>query len=362
MTFIVFAIAFIICYATPLSLTIWNIYNCLSEKPKNEKLISSLTMLIGGILYILFHLTFNMYGNWDKQIYFQQIHYSLSTEYLGILWIAAIGFIAYFVLLYVASWKIPPLLSAFLIAFLILLNIIQLAYAIQISKNVEWQFCVIYLYNFNILLLSARVVYKQMREQVEHLRDRIPKEGHNKFKWLYNKIDSITTFTIFVFIVLFFVVAVLEIIFVLAGQGLDAPIKAFTETADWTFSKQIPPPPKEYNGHYLCTVAAGGHSKVVKPLRLGTRGGETIVVNRQLCIANAFEEVIYEIAPRFHKIVRYAYDKYGYPISRHITTPLRADIIYFLMKPLELIFLAFIYLVDLRPEKRIARQYEYKEK
>ena len=77
------------------------------------------------------------------------------------------------------------------------------------------------------------------------------------------------------------------------ASAADAPIKAFTDTADWTFSQQIPPPPMESSGHYLCTVAAGGHKKIVKPLRYGTRRGQTIVVNRQLCIANAFEEWIH---------------------------------------------------------------------
>lgn len=84
----------------------------------------------------------------------------------------------------------------------------------------------------------------------------------------------------------------------------------------------------DYSGHYLCTIVAGGHKKVVKPLRLGTRRGTTIVVNRQLCIANAFEEVIQEKFPKFHKKVRNFYDTYGYPISKHITTSFRADIIY----------------------------------
>ena len=69
-------------------------------------------------------------------------------------------------------------------------------------------------------------------------------------------------------------IALLEVIFIIIGQGADGRVKAFTDTADWTFSKQIPPPPKEYEGHYLCTVAAGGHERVVKPLRYGVRRGK----------------------------------------------------------------------------------------
>ena len=113
-----------------------------------------------------------------------------------------------------------------------------------------------------------------------------------------------------VFACFFFIIAVFEILFILAGQGADAPIKAFTDTADWTFSQQIPPPPMESSGHYLCTVAAGGHKKIVKPLRYGTRRGQTIVVNRQLCIANAFEEWMQEKFPKIHKAIRNFYDRY----------------------------------------------------
>jgi len=138
---------------------------------------------------------------------------------------------------------------------------------------------------------------------------------------------------------------------------VDGPVKAFTMTADWTFSTQVPPPPIEYEGHYLCTVAAGGHKEVVKPLRYGKRRGAIIIVNRQLCIANAFEDYIQEKMPKFHKIIRTFYDTYGYPVSKHITTPHRADVIYILMKPLEWIFLLFLYTFDTNPEGRIKRQY-----
>ena len=101
----------------------------------------------------------------------------------------------------------------------------------------------------------------------------------------------------------------------------------------------------------------------MKPLRYGVRRGERIVVNRQLLIANAFEDLIHERCPRLHRRVRSFYDRHGYPISRHITTKLRADIVYILMKPLELIFITVLYLFDTEPENRIAVQYsEYKRR
>ena len=156
--------------------------------------------------------------------------------------------------------------------------------------------------------------------------------------------------------------AVLEIVLILCGQGADGTVQAFTQTADWTFSQQLPPPPLEYQGHYLCTVAAGGHRKLVRPLRLGYRRGAVIVVNRQLAVANAFEELLQERLPRLHRLVRHFYNNHGYPLSQKITTPFRADLVYLLMKPLEWLFAAVLYLFDLAPECRIARQYTVQKK
>lgn len=349
----------IVCVVIPGMFTIWNIYNCVSSKPKKEKLISGLTIIIGGVFYLLLHvLSFEEAGDWYEQINTMQYHNIISSEYYVIDWIVLFGFVGYFILLFIDADKLPPLVSVISISLLILLNLFQIAYAIQISKNVNGLELLLYVYHINILILSARVIHRQMAQQVELFRSRAPEmEQHKGFKKFFEKINSLSKYTIVVFITLFFVIAMIEIIFVIAGQGLDAPMKAFTDTADWTFSKQIPPPPTEYDGHYLCTVAAGGHKKIVKPLRFGTRRGQTIVVNRQLCIANAFEEVIQERFPSFHRRIRYVYDTYGYPMSGIITSPLRADFVYFLMKPFEWCFLLFLYMFDLRPEQRIKRQY-----
>ena len=55
--------------------------------------------------------------------------------------------------------------------------------------------------------------------------------------------------------------------------------------------------------------------------------------------------------------MRYIYDKYGYPLSKHINNAVQADITYIIMKPLEWIFLIVLYLFDVKPENRIATQY-----
>jgi len=115
--------------------------------------------------------------------------------------------------------------------------------------------------------------------------------------------------------------------------------------------------PRPEYGHYLCTVALRGSPSLVKPLRVGLRYGQGIVVNRQLCVANAFEQCLMEKSPRFHKAARGLYDRYGYPLSKHIITKGRANAVYLFMKPLEWAFVLFLYAVDKRPENRIASQY-----
>jgi hypothetical protein len=110
--------------------------------------------------------------------------------------------------------------------------------------------------------------------------------------------------------------------------------------------------------HYLCTVAAEGHAWLVKPERLGRRRGVTIVVNRQLALANAFEDLLHDRWPRFGRFARRVYDRVGLPVSRYLRRPILADLVYLLMKPAEWAFYAALLLLDRGdPEVRIARMY-----
>ena len=65
-------------------------------------------------------------------------------------------------------------------------------------------------------------------------------------------------------------------ILALFGRAPDSAIKAFTETANYTLSTKIPPQNVSFDEHYLCTVAAGGHRKIVKPIRMGNRHGHAV--------------------------------------------------------------------------------------
>lgn len=148
----------------------------------------------------------------------------------------------------------------------------------------------------------------------------------------------------------------------LFGQQADSVIKAWTETSDWNLSQRVAPQNVYYDEHYLCTVAAGGHKKIVKPIRFGERHGHKVIVNRQLCVANAFEQILEEQIPVFHKHIRYFYDTYGFPIAKIIRSQYIADVVYFIMKPLEWFFLIVLYFYDVNPENRIAMQYIPKQK
>lgn len=151
--------------------------------------------------------------------------------------------------------------------------------------------------------------------------------------------------------------ALIVMILALFGQAPNSLIKAFTETSDWRLSQKVSPPNVYYDEHYLCTVAAQGHPAVVKPIRKGVRHGHEVTVNRQLMVANAFEQVLEERAPRTHRIIRGAYDRYGFPVARLITTRWAADVMWLLMKPLEWLFVVVLYMTDVHPEDRIALQY-----
>ncbi len=350
----------VIAVLIPAAFTVWNVINCIKGSRKSRIRAGTGTVIVGGLFYLALFSLFDTAGDWNDAVYPGQLHNIISTHYSPVIILPVmLGFLGLFVLLCRKPETMPPLVSVFCIAAVIILNVIGVVFAIQLSGNTikYLQFC-FYVYHFNILLISVDVIRNHMKSQAEYLSSRREEFADRKnLLWLYMKVTKVSQYAFPVFVALFVIAGLLEIIAVLAGQGLDAPVKAFTDTADWTFSKQIPPPPMEYEGHYLCTVAAGGHGKVVKPVRFGKRRGAVIIVNRQLCIANAFEESVAERFPKLHKRIRHAYDTYGYPLSNIITTKGRADLVYFLMKPLEWVFLLYLYLTDIRPEERINRQY-----
>lgn len=159
--------------------------------------------------------------------------------------------------------------------------------------------------------------------------------------------------TYFILWMPFFVVQ--QSILVLLGQKPDAAVRVFVESCGFTFSdpSYCPPPPD----HYLCSIAVHGSPRWVRPLRKGMRWGFGITVNRQLLIANAFEQWLEEHHPKAHRVLRGFYDALKIPVAAWSKNKWLANILYVLMKPLEWVFLAWLYLTDEKPENRIATQY-----
>ena len=339
-------------------------YQKISER-KNDMSVILLGALFSLIWTEFVLISFKVTSiDYDKPAYVGYYHSVLHSEY-GIT-VKITLFIALVSLVIIAAFdaeKIPPLPQALCFGFTVLGEILFCFVIIQFAINYSLLILPLAFYLVNLIIVTAKLTRKYIIAHLEY------KESHDtiyRFKLaekLEEKLSSAATLTAFHFLMIFPAALILIMLYVILGQGPDGIIKAFTMTADWTFSKQIPPPPIDYNGHYLCTVAAGGHKKIVKPLRFGKRRGETIVVNRQLLASNAFEDLILERTPRFHRAVRSFYDKHGYPISKHITTRTRADVVYFVMKPLEWLFILFLYTFDTQPENRIAVQYsDYKKK
>ena len=143
----------------------------------------------------------------------------------------------------------------------------------------------------------------------------------------------------------------------LAAGRPAAALEVFTKTCTFTLS-QVDVTRVPGGCHYLCTVAARGHTWLVRPERVGRRRGTPILVNRQLATANAFEDLLHERWPRFGRLARRTYDALGLPVSRLIRWPWLADLVYLAMKPAEWAFSVALLLFDRRsPQERIDRMY-----
>lgn len=349
----------------PLVLTIINIINLFKKKKIIENLTDTLTFVLGIILTNILFITLG-FKDYQEALIVKtvgtvdpfEMHTPIASWSMPTVFaIELMGIISY-ILIRIKKLDLPPLVVVLSMSGIYICSIYMVIYIIQISKYISEPF-VFYLTLFpiNYILCSIRAiiqVIKKYKEKGIGGKKEYKSQVLNRINVILNNVDNWPVLAI-VFMIPFLIVLIC--IMMLFGQRPDEAIKAFLETSDWTLSQKISPPPIVEEGHYLCTVSLRGHKKIVKPTRMGIRRGRRIVVNRQLCIANAFEDLIKEKTPRFHHFVRYIYDKYGYPLSKHINTAWKADITYILMKPLEWIFLIVLYLFDKKPENRINLQY-----
>jgi len=216
--------------------------------------------------------------------------------------------------------------------------------------------------NLPIILLTILALAKNQKAFIEQseLTNLIPKNRFEKIALSVLRLQPILKFPI-LFILCLPLLVIMTTILLLFGQKPDSLIRAFTDTYKHGFSEwDYQCDNVSCGGHYLCSVAANGHPQIVRPNRRGIRNGQPIICNRQLLIANAFEDLIQEELPLLHKFIRGQYNKVGNLIHRYYTifnNKFISDCIYLLMKPLEWLFLVILYSFDRKPENRIAKQY-----
>lgn len=330
-------------------------------------------LFVGVILELLlldlFH-EIRIEKQWFEQLYNEELHAPVNTDCLITFAVLCFMFVVGLAILTVTSdGKHPPLVTVLSISLMYMGVIESLLYTVQLfGMNLVGEdgvtrykgapdllFTV--LIPLNMILMLLRIMYKEIKAYKPD-ENRMSKIENKPFlAWCSNTLGNSKNWPVIALVMMIPLLGIIIAVLALFGQAPDAAIKAFTETANYTFSMKIPPQNLTYDEHYLCTVAAGGHKKIVKPIRMGKRHGHDVVVNRQLLIANAFEQILEEKTPKFHRVVRNFYDKYGFPVARLIKSKYIADVVWFIMKPLEWIFLIVIYLTDVNPEDRIASQY-----
>lgn len=355
------------------ALPVWNLVVLLQRHPRSRETVEILTVVgtvvFGGPALVLlsvgappWHEPLVLYGT-----ALDGMHEAFARGSVALLLVPAAVAVAGYVVLRTGSvLDRPPLLVVLALAAVHVGALLALAVLVQVVAAPE-QTGTMGLYTgvvswaaLNVLLLQARVVRDVVQVCAERAADRTgpAPEGRSlraRCERLLRRTARLPQLGLVAALPLLVVVCT---VMVLLGQSPEAPVRAFTDTADWAFSRQVPPPPVDGgDAHYLCTVAAAGSPALVRPLRVGERRGRPVLVNRQLCVANAFEDLLAERAPRVHRVVRGAYDRWGYPLSRHVATQRSADVTYRLMKPLEWAFVVVLYVGDRDPERRIDRQY-----
>ena len=343
--------------AIPAILTFINIY-LIFVKPKDEikwkikvRLFEISSATVGFILSARFLRIFAVNIDWQYPVRSGDMHSPIWTQsWPTVLTLCLIAVAGYMVLACNHAKKTPPLVTVLAIS----------AVYIGVFECVLWGIQVIELLilpiilPINLIIIAARLIREKALEL--KVEGDLPYSKSRFIGWINHELAS-KRYPIWTLVMVFPLLGVAIGILALFGQRPDYIIKSYTETADWVLSTQIPPPSIHYDPHYLCTVAAQGHKKLVRPQRIGIRQGSKIIVNRQLCIANAFEQLLEELTPKFHKAVRGFYNTHGFPLSKLIKTKAAADGVYILMKPLEWMFLITLYLLTINPEERIARQY-----
>ncbi len=320
------------------------------ESRINDLIIIFLDSIHGSCYSLIDNITFYDY---TTTLCNSEIHTPIYTQaLLTVVILLAIGYIGYFVLTYVPLSKMSPIIIVLSVSFMYIGVYENILWMIQFFNENGWLYCIL---PINYIIMVIKTMYYKVNEWKSI--DSAKTYNNPLLDILYQLLLKSTLWPIIGFILSWFILGIILMILTLFGQQPDYFIQAYFNTSEWNLSQKISPDNIYYDEHYLCTVAARGYKKVVKPKRIGYRHGHKVIVNRQLCIANAFEQILEERLPTIHKHIRKFYDHYGYNFATLIHNPYYEDAIYICMKPLELLFLLVIYIHDIHPEDRIAMQY-----
>jgi len=327
------------------------------ELIKKGKKIEYITIILGFIysrLMIAFY-EIQFQADWTETLYNRQVHTPIWTSAYGtVTLISFIGLAGYFLLSFIKLSRMPPLVVVCAIAAMYLGILQCILWMVQIFST---EYLILCLFPLNCIIIGAKTIRYKIIEWNADKQNEAKTFRNGLLNNINQKLMKSANWPIAAFILMWPILGIIICILALFGQQPDSIIKAWTETSDWNLSKRVAPQNVYYDEHYLCTVAAGGHANVVKPVRLGVRHGHQVIVNRQLCVANAFEQLLEERIPVFHRYLRHFYNKYGFPVAKMIHSPYTADLVYLIMKPLEWMFLIVLYFCDVYPENRIAVQY-----
>lgn len=356
---------FIICALFPIFLTVMNLYNLAAPKKRLANFTDISGMVLGPLLTFLLGTLIWQPVEWDEALHVftgeMHFHTPVALRYLPTFFTLFFMGMAGYLILRFARKKLPPLAAVLCLAGVYAGGYLSVMWMWQIlaAPRRPADVFVFYacLFPFNYLVCAASVLKELCRGEKPAASPEKPAGKNRVLAFCDRLLLSCRLWPLAALLALLPLLGAALGILLLFGQTPDAALKAFTETADWGLSQKQAPPSVYYDGHYLCTVAAAGHKKLVKPLRRGVRHGHEIMVNRQLQVANAFEELLQLRAPRFHRFVRHVYDSCGFPLAKLVRTPFAADAVYIMMKPLEWLFAALLYLLDEQPETRICRQY-----
>ncbi|HHH54329.1 MAG TPA: hypothetical protein ENK91_11770, partial [Bacteroidetes bacterium] len=217
----------------------------------------------------------------------------ISGEFIAPMGLFLIIYLISLLLVWKYGKSLPPLSFVIANSFILFGNIINILLILQVSYHNNSKINFSDFSSFLIfapicgLFVSILLTIKTFKESFDELNK---KQYKNK---LLNDLNGFLYYSnmlpLWIFVSILPIISIILFILILFGHEPEYIAKVFTDTATWRFSQQMHPPFLDHHGHYLCTVAAKGNPKIVKPIDIGIRRGRLLVVNRQLKVANAFE-------------------------------------------------------------------------